>query len=284
MTTYQGRILGRGVWALGLVMTALVAGCEWEGTDQDESVSQRYNWVSFSAVYRAGTNAYLVAGFGEEGNQVDSEVIATGNGVTTLFTGILDHNGITPNTLTISAAGFALTDNGNGALSGNGKTGTITYDTGAWSINLTPTALDAGTPIRASYQFEASQSAGSSGSPIYSLTVQQNGNSITMVDNNGATYSGTISSITGTGGASGDTPSLTTSSPATGDTVTGSFEVEGRSSSGQSIRIVGTLVGTVVATAATDTTAASLRLNNRSMHGTWIEGSGETGDIYGVAP
>jgi len=282
MRTFLRR--GWGFVAAGVIGASLLAGCEWEGTDQEESVSQRYNWVSFSGVYRAATNGFLVAGFGDSENQVTGEIIATGNGATTLFAGILDNRQITRNTLTISASGFALSDNGNGLLFGNGKTGTITYATGAWSINLTPTALDAGSPIRATYQFDASESAGSSGSPIYSLTVQQNGNSITMVDNNGATYSGTISSITGTGGASGDTPSLTTSSPATGDTVTGSFEVEGRSSSGQSIRIVGTLVGTVVATAATDTTAASLRLNNRSMHGTWIEGSGETGDIYGVAP
>lgn len=281
MRTFLGR--GMGVVVAGVLGAIVLTGCEWEGTDQDESISQRYNWVSFSAVYRPVTNAYLVGGFGEAGNQAEGEVIATGNGATTLFSGVLDHSEVTPGSLTISAAGFALSDNNNGLLFGNGKTGTVNYTTGAWSINLTPTALDAGTPIRATYQFSASQSPGSSGNPIYSLTVQQTGNSITMLDNNGATYSGTISSITSTGGVSQDEPSTTTSLPSSGDTVTGSFQVSGRSASGANVTITGTLVGTVVASAATATTSASIQLNNREMHGTWVESGGQTGDIYGIA-
>lgn len=272
-------------WAgtMAVCAVAIMAGCEWEGTDQDESVSQRYNWVSFSGVYRSTTNGYLVAGFGGD-LQTTEEVIGTAVAGVSSYNGVLANGGIIPDTVQIAAGVFALTDDGAGALAGGGKTGTIVYETGAWSINLLGEWPPAGTPIEATYRHGETDSPGSSGSPIFSLTVQQNGNSVTMVDNNGATYSGTISSISGTGGTSGDTPSLTTPSPATGDTVTGSFEVEGRSTSGQSIRIVGTLVGTVVAVAATDTSAASIRLTNRQMRGTWIEGSGETGDIYGVAP
>ena len=89
--------------------------------------------------------------------------------------------------------------------------------------------------------------------------------------------------ITSSGGVSQDEPSTTASLPSAGDTVTGSFQVEGRSASGVNVTITGTLVGTVVAVAATDTTAASISLNNREIHGTWVEAGGQTGDIYGIA-
>lgn len=271
-------------WAgtMAVCAVALVAGCEWEGTDQSESVSQRYNWVSFDGVYRAATNAYLVSGFGDA-TPVTQERISTSVSGVSSYSGTLDNLGVTPGTLQIVAGVFVLTDNGNGVLSGGGKSGTIVYETGAWSINLAGEWPPAGTPITATYQHEESQESGSSGSPIYSFTVTQNGNSLTLLDNNGATYSGTISSIASTGGISQNEPSTTSRLPSTGDTVTGSFQVEGRSASGVNVTITGTLVGTVTATAATATTAASIQLRNRSIHGTWVEAGGETGDIYGIA-
>ena len=273
---------------MALAATAVVfPGCEWETTGSDDSISQRYNWVSFSGVYRPATNGYLVAestsGLDESGNTVVNETIGTGNGVQTLFTAVLDHRPVIAGTVSVSGAGFVLVDDGSGGLSGSGKTGTINYDTGAISVNLAPAAADAGAKISATYQYQPGSSGGSSGNAIFTFTVQQSGNAVTIVDNNGATYSGKISSIKTTGGVSGDEPSTGSPTPVNGDTVTASFEVEGRSSSGASVKIVGTFVGVAVVGSDSTTGTSTLRLSSREMHGTWIEASGQTGDIYGVA-
>jgi len=127
-------------------------------------------------------------------------------------------------------------------------------------------------------------SAGSSGEPVYSMTVQQAGNNLTMIDNNGGTYSGLISTIASTGGQTIEYPDTTTSMPANGDTMTASFEVEGRSSSGVHVKIVGTLTGTATVTAATATTPSTIRLATRTIRGTWIEANGFTGEVLGTAP
>lgn len=127
-------------------------------------------------------------------------------------------------------------------------------------------------------------SAGSSGEPIYSLTVQQAGNQITMIDNNGGTYSGKLSTISSSGGQTIEYPDTTTSMPANGDTLVGSFEVEGRSSSGMKVKIVGSLTGTATVTTATATTPSTIRLATKTVRGTWIEANGATGEVLGTAP
>jgi hypothetical protein len=123
-----------------------------------------------------------------------------------------------------------------------------------------------------------------SGEPVYSMTVQQAGNALTMIDNNGGTYSGLISTIVSTGGQTIEYPDTTTSMPANGDTLTASFEVEGRSSSGMSVKIVGNLSGIANVTAATATTPSTMRLTFRWILGTWIEANGITGAVAGQAP
>lgn len=127
-------------------------------------------------------------------------------------------------------------------------------------------------------------SAGSSGAPIYSMTVQQAGNNLTLLDNNGRTYSGLISTIASSGGQTIEYPDTTTSMPANGDTMTASFEVFGRSSSGVQVTIVGTFTGVATVTAATATTPSTIRLATRTIRGTWIEANGATGEVLGTAP
>ncbi len=281
-------------WMAACAVT-LLAGCDWEGTSEEDSISQRYNWVSFNGVYRSATNGYLVAEFGAgmvepgETNQVTSQTVGNATAGVSAYNGVFGKANILPGTVQFATGVFTLTDNGAGVLAGGGKTGTIVYETGAWSIDLLGEWPPGGSPIRATYQYANLADTnfadpGSSGTPIFSLTLHQSGNALTMSDNNGATYSGKISSIKATGGASGDEPSTGAPTVPNGDIVTASYEVEGRSSSGMNVKIVGTLVGTAVTVAASTTTAGSSRLTNLELHGTWIEASGRTGDIFGVAP
>jgi hypothetical protein len=269
--------------AMVVFAVAALAGCEWEGADQGESLTQRYNWVSFSGVYRAATNGYLVAGFGDA-LQNTEETVATAVAGISSYNGVLDNGDVVPGSVQVNAGVFSLTDDGAGVLAGGGKSGTIIYDTGAWSINLLGEWPPGGTPIEATYRYGDASSPGSGGEPIYTLTVQQSGNLLTMIDNNGATYSGRIANIASSGGQSIEYPDTTTSLPANGDTLTASFEVEGRSSSGVEIKIVGTLTGTATVTAATATTPSTIRLATRTLRGTWIEANGTTGDMLGTAP
>lgn len=269
--------------AMAVFAVAALAGCEWEGTDQSESLTQRYNWVSFNGVYRAATNGYLVAGFGDA-LQNTEETVATAVAGISSYNGVLDNGDVVPGSVQVNAGVFSLTDDGAGALAGGGKSGTIIYDTGAWSINLLGEWPPGGTPIKATYRYGDASSPGSGGEPIYTLTIQQSGNLLTMIDNNGATYSGRIANIASSGGQSIEYPDTTTSMPANGDTMTATFEAEGRSASGVHIKLVGTLTGIATVTAATATTPSTIRLATRTLRGTWIEANGTTGDMLGTAP
>jgi hypothetical protein len=267
---------------------ALLMGCEggWTSGGGVDSWSDAYNWVNFSGVYRGVGGGVLVTDYtatpGTPGvtNSVSGQNVDMGDGGNT-YGGSLGHASIVPNSVTISAGGFTLTDNGSGVLSGGGGSGTISYGNGAWSINMGTHVINSGTPIFASYQYVVSGSSGSgaagsgaSGITIYSFTVQHQGQNISIVDNNGSTYSGHFGSISSTGGANQDNQTT----PATGDSVTGTFEATGVSGAGFTVSIVGTFQGVVGAGDGT-----SFSLANRQMFGTWIEEGGRTGDVNGEA-
>lgn len=266
---------------------AVLVGCDWEAGSGAETVSNRYNWVNFSGVYRAVSGTFLVGEFGAGGsattNTIAGERVATAVAGQSTYAGVFSRRRVLPNTVQIVAGVFTLTDNGAGVLSGSGKTGSIVYQTGAWSIDLLGAWPPAGTPILASYQYLDDADAGNSGRGVFTFSITQSGNSLTIVDSSGATYSGRISSIRSTGGVSSDEPSATPLQPAVGDTLIASFEAEGRSGAGVAVKIVGTLSGTVAGTTGGGTTAAQIYLNNRRLQGTWIEATGRTGDIVGVA-
>jgi hypothetical protein len=174
-----------------------------------------------------------------------------------------------------------LTDSGSGTLSGSGKTGTIDYGTGAWSINLIGEWPAGGSQIVASYQYliagnagSGSAEPGSSGTTIYSFTVMHEGETLSITDNNGSVYTGTMGSVRSTGGADQDN----TATPVAGDTIIAQFSATGVSAAGYSVTMTGTFQGTV--TAGGD---SGFSLANRAMYGTWIEDGGTTGDINGEA-
>ena len=88
-----------------------------------------------------------------------------------------------------------------------------TYVNGSWSIDLKGLPLAAGSRFRPviSMLMEARldpwASSGASGITIYSFSVQQQGQNISIVDNNGSTYEGNFGSIRSTGGADQDNQS-----------------------------------------------------------------------------
>lgn len=287
---------------LACVAGLWTAGCNWESSGTDDSVSDRYNWVNFSGVYRALSGGVLISdytavGTAESGvtNRVTNEAVGTAEAMQTVFSGSLRNGGVLEGSVQIVVGGFVLADDGDGVLAGGGKTGTIAYESGAWSVDLAGDVVPAGTTLRARYSYFRSPNPGSggpasgvSGRAIYSLAASQNGNSLSIVDNNGATYSGKISSIRSTGGVSPNIPG-TLGNPADGDTVTANFEVSGRSAAGVNVRIVGTFSGLVELvqqqqTGGTQTSEPpQVRVLNRQVNGTWIEPSGKTGDVNGVS-
>lgn len=96
---------------------------------------------------------------------VTNEVVATGDGVTTSFSGVLAFKGSNALAnafgllLNMNPSGLTATDDYNGIISGTGVTGTINYITGAWTLTFT-SAPAVATQVRISYQWENSNSKG----------------------------------------------------------------------------------------------------------------------------
>jgi len=269
-------------FVLAVVITSMgLISCDWQATGDEGSWSDRYNWVNFSGTYRGASGALLVTSYSTQpgsnsGNVVQREVIQRGNGVTVAYTGTLANRGIVSGTVSIDTevvglGVVSLTDDGSGGLTGAGGAGTINYSTGAYSLTFT-SAVVSGAAVKARYEYDQ-PGAGGTGVQIVTFSVTQEGNKLTIVDNNGSVYSGGFGSVRTTQGASRDTPG-DAGVPVAGDRVIGSFEVSGTSAAGFSVSITGTFEGTV---------GASLNLSARVIRGTWIEKGGKTGDVNGTA-
>lgn len=103
-------------------------------------------------------------GFNFSNDFIDAEIVATGTGSSATATGTLkfaDGGGVRPGTLALQAviSGTLVTasDNGNGAFLG-GLTGTINYNTGAFSITYGGN-IDSGQPVVASYRWDSEGSS-----------------------------------------------------------------------------------------------------------------------------
>ncbi len=277
------RILGFLLLLAGFM--AVTVGCDWTAGGGVEGWNSRFNWVNFSGVYRGIGGGVLVTDFtatpGTPGvtNTVASESAGTANGADTVFNGVVAHKPVVPGSFSISTTVGTLTDNGDGTLSGGGKTGSIDYGTGAWSIDLAPSVPVDGTPIVVSYQYTVAGSTGSggagpgsSGASIFSFTVFQEGETLSITDNNGAVYNGNMGSIRTSGGIDQQERGGT---PVPGSTVIAQYSASGVAASGLSVEMVGTFQGVVG--------AAGQSLADRRMFGTWIESGGRSGDINGQA-
>lgn len=293
-----------GGMALGFatVLVALSTGCEWTGGGGVEQSNDRYSFVNFSGVYRAPDGGILVSDYTSVANEaveataastnrvnVDGERVAEGNGTSTAFSGSFDHDDIVPGSVSISAPpAFSLTDNdGDGTLEGNnGSSGTVNYGAGTFQIDFGGVAIDAGGDIVADYTYlvveggsdgeSASRSSGSSGATIYSFSVEQYGNALNIVDNNGASYSGSMGDIRSTSGINQD--NIDQRVPNVGDSFIGQYSASGVSAAGKRVKMVGTFEGFVASVGS-----GSFVLTPRNMYGTWIEEAGKTGEINGRA-
>jgi hypothetical protein len=293
MKTKENSVMKSRIGALLVsVVTALLLGCEgWTTGGGVDDWNDSYNWVNFSGVYRGIGGGVLVTDYsatpGTPGttNSVEDELIAEGNGSATFFEGSFAHRPVVMGSLVIDVQGVGtFTDNGTANLDGPaGTIGTVDHGAGSWSIDCGSIAPDNHADLTASYLYstggtsgDSAPDSGASGVTIYSFTVHQEGNRLSIVDNNGKTYSGDFGSIRTSGGASsGDTP-------ASGDTVIGQYSVSGESASGFKVRMVGTFQG-VVSGGSGGTTSGGFSLSDRKMYGTWIEEGGREGDINGEA-
>ncbi len=134
---------------------------------------------------------------------VSNESLATGDGSTTTFSGNLANTPIVRQTLTITAGSVTATDDGSGNLSGTGVTsGSINYDTGAWSITY-DTAPANGTAITAGYDYGKWKFSGTlQNTPVDPCTVTFSatvgGATKTASDNGSGSITGDSGNITGT--------------------------------------------------------------------------------------
>ena len=209
--------------------------------------------------------------------------------------GSTGHKSIVPKSFTITVGDVVMSDDGEGNLTGSGvKNGSVSYDGGGWSFTLSDkysspsprkvsvaytysiSVVDGKREITIRYGYSVSNAggsggaaqAGSTGKPIYSFVVAQQGQNLTITDNNGAKYTGRITHMRS---ASGTAPTNTL--PRDGDTISATFSNQGTSAAGKKVTITGTFQGTVAASVFT----------GRTLQGTWIESGGKTGDINGTA-
>jgi hypothetical protein len=266
---------GRG--ALAILLGVGMAGCEWEGGGSGgsgENWNTSAGYANFSGTYREPSGGFIVSlsVSSTTTNFVNSvDQIGTGNGTDQHFEGTLDHRPVARGSVSVIAAlgSVSLSDpSGSGNLTGSGGSGSINYSTGFVSVNCS-LAPGGGTPVRVSYSYPASFASGED-SGITSLNVQQEGNSLRIIDSNGKTYTGTLSgSRTGSGAK--------IEAAADGDTVTSQFEAGGQSASGRKVRLVGTF------SASVSGTAPNAVLSNLRMAGTWIEEGGRSAGISASA-
>ena len=267
----------KGLMIVLVVLAGLsFVGCEWQTSSDGDSWNSSYDWVNFDGVYRpTAGRTYVISAFGPvdggtEPSQVTvTERIGTSTGPTgpSTFHSILKHLPL-ENTVTVTAPGGnrTMTDDGQGNLSGNGDNGTVTYSTGAITVNYVGVAPAAG-DIMATYNYYVEGSPGNqqpgSSKPVYSISVDQTGNKLSFRDSNGMTYSGEITSVSG--GSDGTVSGA----------VVANFNVTGADGS----KISGVLQGEYTPNSG-DSGAGTLA---RVMNGTYTAPGGQTGDVVGSA-
>jgi len=287
--SYSGRI-GNGNITVGSV---LISVGDFSFTDNGEGVLVcNRSGGSGSISYSSG--AWSITLPSASGATFDkSESVGRGDAHSRAYDGVLSSHPVVSGSLTIETAGYSLQDNGAGTLeNGDGASGSITYSTGAWSISL-PAPIP-GQGITATYQYTGTSGSdvdgqsivatyrytdstagnstpGSSGGiKIYSFTVFQEGNILSIRDNTGATYEGNMGSVSSTLGSDG-------SGLVDGDLVTAQFTANGTSAAGVKVDMAGTFY------AAVNEEGDAYYLTGRRIEGTWVEDNGTQGDIYGQA-
>ncbi len=204
---------------------------------------------------------------------------------------------ITPGSFTIAFYGNSTSgsagDDQNGILSGawtivgvsqaSPLAGSITYDTGAFSLVFqSPGILEEDVALQASFMIEITVDenfagggggdGGNTDTGIYTLQVDQTGNRLRFVDNDGRVWEGSLSSMVVPGG---DRTGRTS-----GDVVA-NFEVRGTGAI-NSYMIQGSFRGLYVRPSTEGESGLAGMLGDRNIQGTWLQ-PGWQGDLYGVS-
>lgn len=260
-------------------------GCEWTAGSGVNSWDDSGNWVDFSGSYKASDGNVLVRQFGVNNttyttNTASSELLATGDGSKTAFSGQTVYTPVRGSLTIFTAGGYRFTDTAGTAADtvalvvtpADGSAGTFNYSTRAWALTF-PAPLASGTQIMGTYQYTVlTPIQGNHGNAIYTFMVYQTGNKLQITDSNGATYEGTIGTVRTTGGKPIDANDGTAATPTTGPVVA-QFSATGVSQ-GYSVTLVGVLQGTL---------SAGTTLSGRSMTATFIEASGNEASVSAVA-
>ncbi len=279
--------------AIGLGTAALIAGCEWSGGGSAASLTDRYSWANFNGLYRGPNGGRIVTDYtstaGTAGlDQYKSGVIANTVPGANVYQGVLKYKIIAEGTVTILGPnGLQWSDDGNGALiaaaGSGGINGTINYITGAWRVEIA-NPVPAG-QLTVSYvwigdgtQQGISRPGSGATGEIMTFMVVQEGNELTITDNNGAVYKGRFGSVSTNTGANRDTP-INAIIPISGTQIMAQFTAKGISAAGVQVTMTGYFQGT----ADVDADTNAVTVTNRELHGTWIEKNGKTGDIVGLA-
>jgi len=296
--------------ALVTVMGLAMVGCEWSGggSGGGGSWSSRYNFVNFSGSYRGSplvSKYSMTSGSSSSAaGTVNVSSESKGNVSATSFAGQCNLTPVKPGSVHLFIGGGVdgqFTDNGSGGLSGTynvgggvmlSASGSINYDNGAYGIVLGPAGGSAvGKPVTITYTVITGSSSvaptsgepGSSGVTIYAFNVEQEGNKLRIVDNNGSVYEGRFGSIRTTGGTDQDSVNASFSN---GDQVMATFEANGESAAGIGVKMTGNFQATISGVSSStsgDSTTTHMTLGGRTILGTWMEDGGATGDINGMA-
>jgi len=229
-------------WLLTGALAAVVGviGCsDWESSGDEGSWDDSYSWLDFSGVYADIAGGVLVrdGASGTSSQTAVNEVVATGNGTSTSFSGAFANGGVVAGSVLISAGAFGFVDDG---------AGTLTSPDG-FAATVTETAVYDGNP--AGNFGVVSGAPGVPGSA--SITISTHG-VIDGADADGILESTTIAGLTGTfvyetgawslhgvpgGVAPGTTITITYQQADTDTTVSGSIAY---SSGGWTINLQGT--------------------------------------------
>ena len=181
-----------------------LTGCEWTAGSGVNSWDDSGNLGDFSGSYKASDGNVLVRQFGAgtapTTNTASSELLATGDGSKTAFSGQTGYTPVRGSLTIFTAGGYRFTDTAGTTADtvslvvtpADGSTGTFNYSTRAWALNF-PAPLASGTQIMGTYQYAiVTPIQGNHGNAIYSFIVYQLGHKLQIIDSNGATYEGTM--------------------------------------------------------------------------------------------
>lgn len=267
---------------------AALSGCDWGGVSDEENWNEGYSWLNFSGTYLL-QNAVEVAE--ETETETETEVaqpttkteqrsgsakgsIKDDTGWSTTLNPV--GKGIVPGTVCVTVSGekkIVFSDDGSGNLNGSAPatlkgmnlTGSVSYSGGGVRIGFGGT-LPGSASISVSYNYyievegatplqpgNGGEKKVSNEEPIVYLTVNQKGNSFSMKDNNGVSYSGRITSVSCTRDAyqvAGDKSIA--------------FEVSGSNGS--------TIVGSLTGTTSAANSESTVTVTNRRISGTYRHG------------